>query len=205
MDPYAIYKKQLEYYEYFEKQKENYTDLTGDENPNSSVKQFAEILFRKKGSNLTYDLSGILFDETMEVADVFCVLVELVLYGLDIITNSASDIFALEESGNEIVNLIRSYLKSTGFDIIIKEEFLDDSPEMQENINLYRDRTDYYCQIVKKPPPFLCFEGWYVLNYRLINNRKYIFNNSTPLDNFKAFFITNSKKIFTVNFKYATV
>ena len=28
MDPYSQYKKQLEYYEYFEKQRENYTDLS---------------------------------------------------------------------------------------------------------------------------------------------------------------------------------
>ena len=198
MDPYSNYKKQLEYYEYFEKQRENYTDLAQEANPNDSVVQFANILFDKSKNNLDQDLSGILVDETMELADIFCMLVELVLHGLCILSDGKGNIRDLKESTDDIVYVIKSYLKSAGFDMEFHEDYIE-----EEKINLYRDKDDYYCQIVDKPPPFLCYPGWYVLNYRLINNKKFKFTSITPLEKFRAFFISKNKKIFTVNFKYA--
>lgn len=218
MDYSVEYKKQLEFYEYLQKQRENYVDLGEPKTNqlNQSVKpedseqqieseqldpvvQFAHILFNKQKSKLNEDLSGILIDETMEVADVFCMLVELVLHGLDILTNSVNQIFDLKESTDDIIYVIKQYLKSSGFDLEVHEDFM----ELDQSINLYRDRSDYYCQITARPPEFLCYPGWYVLNYRLIDNPKFDFDDNTPLDKFRAFFISKQKKIFVFNFKFA--
>lgn len=203
MDPYSKYKKELEYYQYLEKQRENYVDMTGGipmghEKDNSSIKLFANVLFNKKENNLNQNLSGILVDETMQSADIFCMLVELILYGINILTSEKTTIFGLDESTSDIVYTIKSYLKSTGFDMIVSEDFVENN-----EVYLYRDHTDYYCEIVKKPPKNFCYPGWYVLVYRLINNNKFKFANITPLEKFKAFFISDNKKIFTISFMYA--
>ncbi len=45
---------------------------------------------------------------------------------------------------------------------MVKEDF-----EQNNEINLYRDRADYFIQITSRPPEFLCYDGWYWLDYRL--------------------------------------
>src|SRR5690349_10381754 len=126
MDPYSQHKKQTEYYQYLEKQRENYTDLTqGRENTNDSIMEFAKILFNKSKKNLDQDLTGILSDETMITADVFCMIVELVLYGVDILTDSKYNIFQLKESTDDLIYDLKSYLKSSGFTMEVHEEFFD--------------------------------------------------------------------------------
>lgn len=197
MDPYSQYKKQMEYHEIFQKQKENYTDLTNE--GNDSIKEFAKILFNKSAKNLDRDLSGVLVDDEMETTDIFCMLVELVLYGLDILSDGKYTIFDLNESTDDVVYTIKHYLKSAGLDMIIQEHICEDN----ENPSLFRDRTDYFCEILPKPPRYLCHKGWYVLNYRIIDNKKNNLIAITPLEKFRAFFISKQKKIFLVNFKYA--
>jgi len=199
MDPYSQYQKQLEFYKYVEKQQKNAVDLTNDNNnDNNSIVKFATILFNKSKNKLDRDLSGIICqDDSMNITDVFCMLLELVLHGLHILTNDMVNIFDISDTMDELVSDIKLYLKSTGFDMEITEDYID-----PDDVNLYRDRTDYFCQIMPIPPPFLCHPGWYVLNYRLTTNDKFQYTNVTPLNEFKAFFITNNKKIFTINFKF---
>lgn len=191
MDPYSTYNKQLEHYEYVQKQKDNSIDLTSQQN--DSVKTLAEMLFNKRVQNLENNLSGLILDQSMCQDDLFCMLTELFLYGFDIL-KGGSDIFSMNNPVEEI-EIVRPYLKSCGFDINVLEDF------SSESVNLYRDRSDYFYQIVKKPPPSLCFHGWYVLGYRLIENRKYIFNNNIPFESLKSFFISKDKKIYTINFR----
>lgn len=201
MDHHNDYNRQLEYYQYVEQQKENFIDLTKDvpeDDPNDNIRQFAERLFSKREKDLKYDLSGILMDDTMVIADVFCMLVEIILYGLNVLTDKTATLFDWTDSTNDRIYSIKHYLRSTGLDMDVYEEIVD-----IDKINLYRDRSDYYCEIVKRPPPFLCHPGWYVLNYRLINNRKFIYDEHTPLELFRAFFISTDKKIFRINFKFS--
>lgn len=193
MDPYSQYKKQLEYYDYVERQRKNCVDLTTE---NNSVEKFAKILFGKNFNNLNQDLTGIIFDDGHDVVEIFCMLVELVLYGIDILTDKKNNIFDLQELDDNIIDILKGYLKSAGFILKVDQEIID-----EDDLNLYRDRDDYFCQIVKRPPEFLCVAGWYVLNYRLIENKKYHYNSLTVLENFKAFFITRQNKIFTFYFK----
>ena len=199
MDPNSQYKRQLEYYEYFEKQLENPTDLAHNlDNPNDSVIELAKILFNKSKNYLNYDLSGAIFDESMDVADVFCMLVELVLYGLDILSKGKTTIFNFEDSLDDIIYTIKSYLKSIGFDMIVINRESNDN----NNIFSYHDSEYLFCEIVPKPPVYLCYDGWYVLNYCMINNNKFNYSKTTPLDTFKAFFVADNKQIFTISFKF---
>lgn len=198
MDPYSSHKKQLEYYEYCEKQRENYIDLTRfQDNANNSIKLFAKILFSKSKNNLDQNLTGTLIEEGMDILDLFCALVELVLYGYDILTGN--NILDLEECADDIIYTIKTYLRSCGFDVDFNEDFVGD---VTNDACLYRDRTDYYCEILPKPPSYLCWKGWYVLDYRLIYNENFSVKSTTPLECFKAFFISHQKRIFVMKFKY---
>ena len=127
MDHNSEYKKQLQYYEYFENQRKNYIDLsTGQADINNSVVELAKILFDKSSQSLCEDLTGIFIDNTMETADIFCMLVELVLYGLNILTLGDSTVFELCETTDDIVFNIKSYLKSMGFDMKVEQDYADD-------------------------------------------------------------------------------
>lgn len=209
MDLKSQYDKQKEYYEYVQKQKENYTDLTSMEPPmksetesggsdcNDSIKKFAEILFSKNEKDLGNDISALILEEDMEGVDLFCMLIELVLYGLDILTEGSATIFNIKDEFDEMIDVIRKYLKKNiGIDMELKEEFVE-----PDEINLYRDKDNYYCQITQKPPPFLCYPGWYIMDYRFLTNQKFIFNSGTALNNFEAFFISK-RRIFTIKFKF---
>lgn len=190
------YQKQLKYYEHLQYQLENYTDLSENlENPNDSIQQFANILFFKKKSNLGENLSGLLIDENMDTADIFCMILELIIYGLNILTNNETSLFDITDATDDIIYTIKSYLKSTGFDMEFHEIVAqDDDP------TLYRDKTDYYYEIVPKPQ-YIVPSGWYVLNYRIIHNNKFIISKNMQLRDYKAFLISKSRQIFTISFK----
>lgn len=195
MDFHEQYQKQIKYYEYLQKQLENYTDLSKNvENTNDSIVLLANILFNKLKTSLDHDLMGLLVDESMDTADIFCMLLELVLYGMDILTDGKT-FFDIQASTDDIIYTIKYYLRSVGFDMEVHEIFTDD-----EDLTLYRDRDDYYCEVLAKPTSFLG-NGWYVLSYIIIYNNKFVIQDVNNLLNYKAFFITNNT-IFTINFKY---
>lgn len=198
MEPYSQYQKQLEYNEYIEKQREKYIDLSqGLENPNNSIYILAKEIFNKNKKKLTSDLTNILMDENTETVDIFCVLLELVLYGLEILSNGKINVFDLRDQIDDNIFLMKSYLESSGFDINVEEEIIDSKDAI-----LYRDRSDYYCEIVPKPPSYLCTNSWCILNYKFILNKKFLFHDEMSMDKFKAFFISNEKKIFVINFRF---
>ena len=198
LDPNDLYRRQQEHEAYVQRQKDNYVDLSeGLDDPNESVKLFAGHLFNKDYRYLSKDMCGLLLDITKTpVADIFCILLELFLYGFDIKTKQSKTIFDLTESTDDLIYDLRPYIKSIGF-ILTVDEIFDDV-----NINLYRDRDDYYCQVARKPPPFMDFslEKWNVLDYRLIPNRKFEYDNQTGLTAFNAFFINKQKRIFIISF-----
>lgn len=183
------YQEKINKYNYIEKQLQNYNDLTAYNN--DSIIEFAKILFNKSTKELNHNLTLLLLDKCMETSDIFSMLLELLLYGLHIL--NIENIFNIE-SIDDIVFDIKKYLRSAGIDVYFHEEYIDDEPI------LYRDRNDYYVHIVLRPPKILCPKGWYVLNYRLIENNK--FNILTNLEKFKAFYISKNNKIITINFKF---
>lgn len=171
------YRKQLEHYNYVENQQERYINLVNY--GNESIVQFAQILFSEPLKNLKSKLSPLLLEESMESADIFCMLVELVLRGLNILGNFK--IFDLDGTTNELVSILRSYLQSAGFDMVIIEADVEPS--------------EWYCQIVPNGS-----SEWKVLDYNLILNRTFWCDKSTQLENFQTFFVGNNHKIFVIKF-----
>lgn len=191
------YQQQLEYYQYYEKQKENPIDLSlYSDDPNNCMELFAKTLFSTPENNLNENLTGMLIDESMDILDLFSGLIELLLYGYDILTGK--NILTLGECTDDILYTMKSYFNSCGFDIDFDEVFVPD----MDDISLYRDKEDYYCEILHKPPKYMCMGGWYILDYRIICNNKFQMNNMGLLEHLKAFFITKQNKIFTIKFKY---
>jgi len=184
-----ITKKELKYFQYVEKQRENYVTLAED---NSSVKLFANYLFSKKIDDLENDLAAMLFEDESELIDVFCILLELVLFGFD---KFDRNVFELDDQCDDFIYEIKKYLKSIGFDMSVDEVF-----HFLDNVNLYADKNDYYCQITPKPHPFFCTNDWFVSNHRMIININFEFMNARSLDYYYAYFVSKNKKIFSIRF-----
>ncbi|AGC01887.1 hypothetical protein H012_gp576 [Acanthamoeba polyphaga moumouvirus] len=183
--------EELKFYEYIEKQRENYTDLT--QQSNDSVIFLAKHIFTKPLNKLDEDLTGILLDDSMDIQDLFCMLVELVLHGLNILTKGNNTVFHLNNEDDSIIDIIKKYISSLGFKLYLLKK-------LENDINIVRDNPDYYCEILPKPPKYLCFPGWYVLNYRILATINQ--NNIQNLENLKAIFKTNNNEIYEFYFKY---
>jgi hypothetical protein len=211
MDPYSKYKKQQEYYEHFQHQLENPIDLANQlmdgEDPNNTIRLLAKNVFSKNKNNLDIDLSGAIFDESMETADIFCMLTEFILYGLHIRTNGMKTLFDITDQFEDLVFEIKTYIKTIGFDMFLDEPigYSDIYPNMTtDDYHLYEERADYYHRIVPKPINHLCPpDDWYVLNYRMIPNKQFSFTALTPLDIFRAYFVNKNNKVFTIKFTFA--
>lgn len=188
MDLRSQYERELKYYQYVEEQRENYVTLAED---NSSVRLFADFLFSKKIDDLGGHLSGLLFDDGIELLDAFCMLLEIVLYGFD---KFDKNIFELDDQCDDFIYDIKKYLRSMGFDMSIDEVF-----HFLDNVNLFADKNDYYCQITPKPHPFFCTNDWFVSNHRLVINRNFV-STDTSLNQYYAYFVSKSKKIFSIRF-----
>jgi hypothetical protein len=204
MDFHSRYNKQLEQYKYFQDRLENYVDLSKQidpAEPNATIKLLADKVFNKNANNLDMDLTGILSDEDMEAQDLFQAILELVLYGLDIITDGSITLFDINDQFCDIMHDLKKYLKSMGLDMKIDEEI------GVEDINAYADKTDHYYRIVPKPIKWLCPQtDWYVLTYRMIPNESFTCINTAntmPLSKFKTWFVNKQKKIFTIEFGFA--
>lgn len=196
MDYNSIYQRQLEYNQYLESQKENFIDLTvNDKGDNNSVFEFSKILFSKYKNNLDIDFSGILTDEYMQTVDIFCMIIELILYGIDFLSNKQIMIFDLESTDDLFYDL-KKYLQSCGFDFKVSETFFDKKPI------LYRETNNYFIEILPCPSKFLRVTGWYLLNYRLIENNKIKNHATLKLKDYKAFYINKNNKIITIEINY---
>ena len=191
MDLRTQYEREIKYYQYIEEQRNN-SVILGDEN--SSVKQFADILFSKKIDDVSNDLSSLLFCDDTELLDVFCILLELVLFGFD---RFGKNLFEIDNQCDDFIYDIKKYLKSMGFDMSVDEIF-----HFLDNVNLFADKKDYYCQITPKPHPFFCTNDWFVSNHRLIINRNFEPTNIQSLDQYFAYFVNKNKQIFSIRFTF---
>jgi hypothetical protein len=220
MNPYEQYERQQEYYQYQQQRFANPIDLTSQEvSQTERVRLMAEHVFSTKD---TSDLYGVICNEDMQPLDMFNMLIELLIYGMNYLNSTKtlfmmSSEFFVDHDGelspdndeldnvnlidgelHDVINDIHSHLKSMGFKVDITET-------QSSNIknNLYRDRDDWYYEIVPKPelecwcPP----NDFYVLKYRMISNKWFNARNGN-LSDYQAFFISDQKKIFVIKFDY---
>lgn len=156
---------------------------------------FSEFLFNIPLKNLLNMNFRIKHQSDMTTTDYFCILIEVMLYGVEILSRRKSlRIFDLTSTDNALVYNIKSYFQSIG--IVAKI----DAIEFDEPNALYRDRDDYYCEIVPKPPNYLMLDGWYVGENRLVINRNIDINNLTFQQHY-AFFIANDV-LYKIQFDY---
>jgi hypothetical protein len=202
MDPYSKLQQQIKYYEYVENQSKNPVDYTNlpytEEDLNPMVRVLAEKIFSYSKNNLDINLSGIFIDpDIMEPVDLFSVMIEFIMYGLNIITKGQKTLFDITDQFEDIIYDIKKYLKSVGFDMKIDEVFGLDS-------HLQYDGNTCYCRIVPKPNNYLVVKNdWNILNYRIIINNDYKHSTNSSIETFQAWFINKNKKVFTINTTFA--
>lgn len=211
MDPYSREKNRESYQKYIINQSENAIDLREEaDDPNDSIRLFAKNLFTKN-LNLLKHLYLILLDDEMETVDTFSMLVELVLYGLDILSEGTANIFTLIDEKETIIDTINMYLADCKIKLIIDEVLIVDDifikntrDDILKIASKYRQNDDYYCEILRKPSSLFCGKTicpWTVLSYRININNKFRFDNLSELSAYKSFFISDNHKLFTVKFE----
>lgn len=172
---------------------ENIIDWTDYENDFSRI--FADKLFRSKLYELTQYRMMILLEDGMEVIDLFCILLEIFLYGWDILSDSKNSIFDLQDIFDDIVIEINSYLKMIGYEVYLEQ--------------LFDDQIAYYCQIYKSDDinshDYISLTTpWNPLSYYIVNNIKAIYHTHTPLKDIYAIFKIN-QKVYQISFDFKNI
>lgn len=180
----ADYKNNLNNYNYIESQRNNYNDLTEYANP---IFELANILFSKSIKEMETNKCGILLDSSMKTHDICSMLIELVIYGLNILSYENADIFELLDIDDNMIRLLNVYLHNIGFKMKIS----------LTDIN-YLTFEDYYCMLKKND---IHENKENVLNnYKFIYNSDFIHTNKLNLDMYKIIFEANNKNIFVISF-----
>lgn len=194
MEPLEQYKQQLEYEKYVKSQQKNYTDLSNNlVNPNDSIKLLAEYVFTKKEQNLGTEMCGIILNDDMEIVDVFCIVLELFLYGYGILTNG-DDIFNINETYDDIIYKINDYLKICKFKICV-DEIYSGNIDVDDII----DHHGYYCEIFKIDDDDYGDNYWGVLDYEIDLNPEFT-GDGKLLGDYKAVFVNKDDKLFILKF-----
>lgn len=102
------------YYEYVEKQRQNYVDLTDD---NDSIINITKLIFFDNKPSLF----GLLVEESMSIYDIFCMYLEISLRGLHILTDNSIDIFLLENTADDLIFELKKYMQKINVKIEIYE------------------------------------------------------------------------------------
>lgn len=175
----------LDYYRYYEKRREEYVDLTQEEN---LIVELANQIFSKNLNDLDLEKTGILIHDEMSTEDLYCMLIDLTLRGLEILTKGEASIFLLKSVNDNILRIINSYLNSSGFELLIQKT--DTIPD------------NYLYEIKEKPCQIITCCDWCVLDYRLIYNKNKQYNINCKLNQYTSFFETEGNEIFTIKFKH---
>lgn len=151
----------------------NCVDLSGSDN---AVKEFAQMLFTDTlTKRIPVENDGyrfrLLMDNQMDIADVFCMLLTMVLYGVQILTQSNHTIFHLSNVNDCLIDTLNQYLIKIGFTLHIYEMTAD-------------TRTQMFATILTKQNDDL--------PYTILHNPNFHYQKNTPLTQFKAYFQTIS-------------
>lgn len=104
------------YYEYVERQRQNYIDLTND---NNSIINITKLIFFDNKDKIV----NILAAESMSIYDIFCMYLEISLRGLHILTDNLIDIFLLEDITDDLIFELKKYMQKLHINIEIKEGY----------------------------------------------------------------------------------
>jgi hypothetical protein len=150
---------------------------------NDGIRLVAEHIFNKSKNDS--EVYGFL-SEDMDILDIFCMFIELVLYGINILQYKS--LFEITDEYDPIINDLNDYLKKTGIRLVITEQLT-----FGEDIELFNERQDYMFQILPKPSDYLMKNAWTVLNYRIIENK----NSDNEIS---AIFYSHERKVYKLHF-----
>lgn len=184
-------------YSYIQDRIKNQIDLTIKSDNNSNSRKMAEIIFNKNSNHLENDLTRMIPSEEMDIEDMFCMLLEILLYGINILTGGYFQLMDISDDTKEMIEIVSKYFVSLGYNIILEKKEIENNRPC-----LYRDRDDYYCEVTNRPPELLMVTGWFVLRYRIIKNMKFI--KQTKLDDMSVMVITKNLSVYTIKFEIIT-
>lgn len=183
--------KQEDYDKYIAQQKKDAIDLTNESSPALIVAQY---IFSQSPEQLPHNSAGLFIDaDSMQIGDVFCFLLEVLLYGVNILTNRCATIFNLESMTDDIIVTIKGYMKMLGFSLTV-EEFLDKP-------------TNSYCTIYDDTAAIdFSSNSWVVLNYLIVQDPQIVraTQSNVPLSNFVAEFTNTRGSYFTIKFDFSS-
>ena len=146
------------------------------------------------GSTPCSDIIGIICDSTMQTLDIFCMLIDILLHGVKILTDNEYTINNIDNEDLDLINKIKSKFSRTQFQVEIK---LDG---MYDNNHDYRTYNNYHAEIVDNNSDTPTKNTWYILNYKIFCNFDLYMDSDKQLD--KIYFIipTPEKYIYRCNF-----
>ena len=153
-------------------------DLSKEDN---CAQKFAQILFGRPIEQLDSQYSYLILDEDMDVDDLFCMLIEILIYGIEILYGEL-DIFQLESDDHPVVQKLALYFLSCGFRLIV---------ETSED-NLY-----YFCEIF----PANREASWKIGNYALVENGNFAYYPNMRLELLRLRLVNHQGRVFYISFQ----
>lgn len=139
-------------------------------------------------NNDCYNYVGIECDDSMEIADTFCMLVEILLHGVNILSHNTKKIFDIDDNDLDLMTKIKSKFINTQFKINFE---IADS-----------DKKDYYIKIINQQQELDDPQKWYVSGHELIYNNNFELEKNTRLDDYYVVFETSDSLFYYVNFSF---
>jgi hypothetical protein len=148
------------------------------------MKELAEILFSKNVNNL--DNSRVLLEYGSDVADIFCMIIDLILNGIQILSGNKYTLFDLDDLNDEIVIVMKKYIQSIGFIL-----------DLHQDIQC----QDFYIELFPKQCPDV-INSWHDI-YGVMFNKN--FQHHNKLENYKLMFVSKSCKIYYISFRSTNI
>lgn len=167
---------------------------------NDSVDTVAERLFSIPYNELDPKNNRFIIEmqDDAELYDMFLMFLEIILYGINRLTNGVSKIFDMTDDGDDMIYILNRYLILLGIRVNVVEIVTD-------TINDYRKRSDIYCELFE-PPPFSIFKENLIQGYKLRINTLYEYKkspgSSTKLKDMYGLFLNKKGKLFRFSFEF---
>lgn len=159
----------------------------------NSVKLIAESIFNTPEVHISKQYVKNDFYESADILELFEFYLELLIYGVDILTSGSFTIFDIISVDNDITLKIRTYFKCIGVQPII--EHVDNIDIIDES---YCQLT-YYKYDADNKPWFIQPSFYSVLYHNFIYNKNYVMK--MDLEDNQACFKSKHNKMYVIKFK----
>ena len=120
-------------------------DLIPETGENSDIRNLAELIFSVPPGQLDNIENKIDVDQSMDVLDLYCLILDIILFGVDILTNGSFQIFDIDDTSCDMIKLVSKYVKSMGFNMILQKDAECDASQATYLIKKADDILDPGC------------------------------------------------------------